>query len=289
MQRRWTVSPHEAGQRLGTFLADKLDEGYSGKQIKRWIDENQCVVNGQTERFASRKLRGGERIELHLSQTSTDVQVGVVYSDADLLAVSKPPAVTSESLLKHLTQEGTLYLVHRLDKDTSGILLFARTIQTQHALEELFRQRLINKSYLAIVVGAPKESEGVRQSYLGKVRSFDGQTIYGSVGYGSGRYAETAWRVLQRSRGCALVLCMPATGRTHQLRVHLKELGCPILGDYQYAREQQAPTRPTRHMLHAWKLAFPHPSTGKRMELVAPIPKDFEDICVQFGIAGAIG
>jgi RluA family pseudouridine synthase len=276
MRHLWTVTPQEANQRLGSFITEKLGAGYSSKQTKRWIDANLCEVNGETERFASRKLRAGERVVLHMpAQTNASpARLEVIFQDTDLVVINKPAGITCEALQKG--EAKALHLVHRLDKDTSGILVLARNAKAQQAMELLFRERAVHKTYLALVVGAPKASEGTLQSYLGKVHSFEGQSIYGPVSDGSGKYAETAWRVLARKKGCALIACFPTTGRTHQLRAHLKELGCPILGDYQYARQQQAPVRPTRQMLHAWKISFPLPSTGTTLELVAPLPSDFQ-------------
>lgn len=284
MRHEWIT---KTSYRLGTFVRDQLEGKVSAREIKRWIEGNLCEVNGMIERFASRELVKGDRVVLREKKMSVKAKEGRVeplFQDKDLLAYSKPAGVPSESLIKNLKAFGKLELIHRLDKDTSGVILLARTHAAKVAFEALFRQREIKKVYWAIVVGSPKGAAGVCQSYLGPIHQYEGQTIYGSVSDAQGRYAETAWRCVQRKGKASLIECLPKTGRTHQLRVHLKELGCAILGDYQYDRQQSIGYRPERQMLHALTIAFKHPISGINIQVSAPLPDDFQDALAYLGL-----
>lgn len=272
VDKEWIVEPTEASQRLGSFIHAKLEGKVSAKQVKRWIEENRCRINGKTERFASTQIGKGDRVAFNLPSEAKQKQSGtILFQDDDVLVFNKPPGETSEALLKRLGREYPgIGLVHRLDKDTSGVVIFSLHQQSKKALENLFRHREIFKTYLALVNGQPKDDRGIIQSYLAKLHSYQGQTVYGSVPEDQGGlYAETSWECLKRSKDVSLIACYPKTGRTHQLRVHLKELGTPILGDFQYARDQKSKLRPLRQMLHAWKLKFAD------YEFTAPPPEDF--------------
>ncbi|MDP1835730.1 MAG: RluA family pseudouridine synthase [Chlamydiales bacterium] len=275
MTLEWIVDGSESNQRLGTFVQTKLEGNQSTKQVKRWIEGNRCQVNGVTERFASRPVKKGDRVSFQVPQEATKTSHGsVIFEDDDLVVYNKSAGETSEALIKRLERNhGDLGLVHRLDKDTGGVIVFARNNLTKKRMEDLFRERAVSKTYLALVDGIPSDRKGLIQSYLGKISSYEGQTTYGSVPEAHGLYAETAWECLQRGSEAALIACYPKTGRTHQLRVHLKELGTPILGDYQYARGQNTTFRALRQMLHAWKIAFVW--NGNPVEFVAPLPDDF--------------
>ncbi|TXI35961.1 MAG: RluA family pseudouridine synthase [Nitrosomonas sp.] len=265
MHDGWIVQGFETGQRLGAFLKTKMGAGYTAREIKRWVESNLCEVNGTIERFASSSLKAGDRVVLRQSSLATSALPVELYSDNDLAAYDKPAGVTSEALAKQLS----LHLVHRLDKDTSGVIIFAKNSKAKKAMEELFRRREVAKAYLAVVVGVPKQREGLITGYLGKIHSYQGQTVYGSVAEGKGLYAETAWRLVKNCGDTAIIACYPKTGRTHQIRIHMMEIGHPILGDYQYARTQKSSHRPQHHLLHAWKIAFVHPITGNKVQIKA--------------------
>lgn len=202
----------------------------------------------------------------------------VVHQDKDLLVVHKPSGIavdTDEGKAALLKAFGEVFLVHRLDKETSGLLLLARTKEMGKSLEALFRTHEIEKGYLALVDGLIHEEVGEVRNHIGKVHSYEGQSLRGAVSPEQGRLAHTLWRVLGRGQGATLVACEPRTGRTHQIRVHMKSIGHPILGDYQYARSFHCPLRPTRCLLHAAELTFTHPTTGERKRYRAKMPDDF--------------
>ncbi len=284
----WIVSPAEAHQRLGLFLREKFNGRYSAKLLKRWVDGNRCEINGVVERFASRQVLAGDRVSLRVPKNAEPVPKReadpgrILYEDTDILLYNKPTAVTSEALVPILEKSfGPIQLVHRLDRDTSGVMLFSRNGKAKQAIEDLFRQRTVIKTYLAIVDGTPKPSHGVIKNYLGKLHSYEGQAIWGAVAEAKGQYAETTWHCISYGPQAALVMCHPKTGRTHQIRVHMKELGHPILGDYQYARRPVCQYRPLRPLLHAYKIEFPHPISKESLVVSAPIPEDFQQALVE--------
>lgn len=196
--------------------------------------------------------------------------VPVLHERPSLLVVAKPPGVPTEptrdparpsvvSLVRAalgLPAEAFLQVPHRLDLDTSGVLLLARDRAMLAALGEAFRSRAIEKTYLAVVHGSPREDAGTWSSYLAPVKESARTTRWGSVRAG-GKPAVTDYRVLRRDADRSLVECRPRTGRTHQLRVHLAEAGHPIVGDELYGAPRGEHARVGRFLLHAWRLSVP--------------------------------
>ena len=148
---------------------------------------------------------------------------------------------------------------------------------------ELFKRKEVEKEYLAVVDGVIKEEAHTIRSKLAPRHYFQGQTLYGSSS--KGQEAITKWEKIDQGTRSSFLICHPLTGRTHQIRVHLKEAGHPILGDYQYARVFHAPYPAKRHLLHAYKVGFIHPKTGERVEIVAPLPLDFQEALNTLGMA----
>lgn len=292
MSYQWTVSSEESGITLASFLRSKLPIHYSARAIKRAIESNCCQVNGRTERFASYALGIGDRVLFLSDQLMEDgkVEVGTVsfsfeaerilYEDSDLLMYNKPSGVASDSqeFLKEIKGgKPFLALVHRLDRETTGVLIFAKTEHALAMMISLFKKRLVHKSYLAIVDGVPEKQSGLIDNYLGALRRYQGQAIWGEVLKAKGLHAVTEWQVekIDKDKDIALLRCFPKTGRTHQIRVHLSGIGHPILGDYQYGKKFRTRVRAPRVMLHAESVSFENPHTGKVLEVVAPIPADF--------------
>lgn len=270
----WRVEAGESSIKLSAFLKTKLGDKLSIRQIKQAIEQNACQLNGQLIRFASTLVGKGDRV------TFQDVLIkrerksaSILYQDKWILASNKPAGIASEDqALKPVRQA---ILLHRLDKDTTGILLWALNEETQKIMEEKFKKRLIEKTYLALVNGTPKQNEGRIENYLAKINSYEGQSLWGQVVKGSGVLAITDWRVLKTFEHSALIECRPLTGRTHQIRVHLNGLGHPILGDKQYGKRAVCSYRPSRCLLHAFSLRFLHPISCETLEIQAPIPDDF--------------
>lgn len=262
--------------KLLDFIALHL-KSVSKKQIKRLIETNHCLVNQKMERFASAQVFSGDEVQFEAKNLSkpTFQAKHILFEDPYLLVYNKPAGVATDpkGVLELLKPHGRFFLTHRLDKDTSGALILAKSSEVEEKMMEAFSSRQVKKEYLALVDGTPKGKEGVIENTLGKIGAFSGQTLYGKVAQG-GKHAKTIWR---RGKRGSLLHCYPETGRTHQIRVHLSEMGHPILGDYQYGKAFKSPLRPPRHMLHAYRLTFSHPVTGILLKIQAPIPKDFQE------------
>ncbi len=270
---KWRVSRRS---RLIDALREKVSSSYSARSLKRTLESNGCRVNGRIERFASVQLERGDWVELALLETGgrEALSYPVLYEDQELLVLNKPAGAvcTDAAFQKALKQR--VYLAHRLDKDTTGVLLFGKNPAVAKELQELFERREMEKEYLAVVDGVPKARSGEIKSRFVKKGNFEGQTIWGSNPAGIGLYAETRWE-LESSLGgdAALLRCFPQTGRTHQIRVHLAEMGHPILIDRQYASRFRSSIVAARPLLHASRLQFSW--RGKSQVFMSELPADF--------------
>lgn len=276
MKKKFEVSQAQNGMKLLPFLRDRWPAAPSVKAIKRAIDGKRCRVNGRIETFSTHPLKKGDRVEIELAE-ETILKLTILYEDSDLIVCNKPAGMVSEN--KNFPAK----LVHRLDKETSGAIILAKSEEVRLKMIDQFSRREVRKEYLALVDGAVLKKEGEITTFLAKKHSYEGQTIYASAP--KGEEAVTRWKCLGTGNKGSLMLCEPLTGRTHQLRVHLKEMGHPILGDSQYAKSFTCPLRVHRHMLHALKVSFPHPRSGVKIELFAPIPDDFLDALEAIGMA----
>jgi|GEM_PF-130695 len=271
-----------SSQKLVPFLQCALPEACSGKMVRRLLEANLCRVNGRVERFGSARLERGDIVELSpawksVASPSVFPKFKTLYEDADLILVDKPVGwVCSEENCRR-TFGAHLKLVHRLDKDTTGVLALAKTPKALAGFTELFAKREVEKDYLAIVDGIPKEKEGIRESHLMKKRVFEGQTIWGS-GF-KGLHAVTSWKMLSSGNNGSLLLCRPYTGRTHQIRVHLSEIGHPILVDRQYAARFRSALFAARPLLHAFRLFF-----GGAVVAESPLPLDMRNALFSLGM-----
>jgi len=268
----WTVGKGESGESLLSFLAAKHPQ-FSKRRLKAALERNGCSVNGQIERFATHTLAAGDRVVFTPPQElpSPPKKLPILFEDPYFVIYDKPSGVASEKLSPR-------FLVHRLDKGTSGAILFAKSKKAKEAAEGLFRRRAVKKSYFALVDGAMREREGVVENYLACKRRYAGQSLWGAVEKGRGAYAKTAWKKVKEGRGATFVRCRPFTGRTHQIRVHLSGLGHPILGDGQYGRRFRSPLHAPRLMLHAAELEFTHPFNEERVAASSPLPDDFRQL-----------
>jgi 23S rRNA pseudouridine955/2504/2580 synthase/23S rRNA pseudouridine1911/1915/1917 synthase len=277
MTYKFTVLSSEQGMRLLQFLRDHLSSYSSVKGLKRAIEKRGCKINGRIETFSTAILKKGDVVELSLKEEK-QLPFGllVLYEDEDLLICNKPAGLVSDNKAfndRMPAYKGSLLLAHRLDKETSGAIILAKSEQMKKALTQLFAKREVEKTYLAIVDGVVLKQSGDIDTFLAPKQSYEGQTIYGSAGKGD--RAITHWECLKRGLNSSLILCKPVTGRTHQLRVHLKEIGHPILGDSQYSRSFSCPFHAQRHLLHAHTVAFIHPLNQEKITATAPIPDDF--------------
>ena len=296
----YVVAQEQAGQRLDHFLVAALDT-LSRTAIQRMISDGQTLVNGHTSK-AGYLLRSGDTIEISTRQRarhSPAIQLqpaplAIVYEDQDLLVVNKPAGLVVhparghsgdtllDMLLAHYPEMGQLEdnerpgIVHRLDKDTSGLLIVAKNMRAQAALVEQMKQHAIVKRYLALVEGVVSLDAGSIDAPIGRDPRYRQQMAITTAG---SREARTHFRVVERFSRHTLLLLQLETGRTHQIRVHLQAIGYPIVGDPVYGPTGKRDVLPlSRQFLHAYQLAFTHPITGQHLELEAPLPEDLEQI-----------
>ncbi len=291
-----------AGARLDVALT-RLDPGLSRARAQRLVDEGRVQVDGRVPKAAAR-LKGGERLEWTVPEPepsgllAQDLPLSVLYEDEDLLVLDKaagmvvhpargsPHSTLVNALLHRLgpSAGARLGLVHRLDKDTSGCLVVAKREAALSSLQAAFKAREVDKTYLAICHGRLPQEGRLETPYGRHPR--DRKRFTGKMA-GATRRAVTGWRVRERFEGAALAEVSLHTGRTHQIRVHLSELGHPLLADAVYGgarREARLPAESPvrraaeaigRQALHASTLAFAHPRTGARVSFEAPLPEDF--------------
>jgi 23S rRNA pseudouridine1911/1915/1917 synthase len=325
-----TVDDAQTGQRLDRILAAGLAD-LSRARIQQLLGEGRVTRDGATIRDANHRVKGGETYEMTVPEASAakpqgqDIPLDVVYEDKDLIVIEKPaglvvhPAAGNpdgtlvNALIAHcgaslmgIGGEARPGIVHRLDKDTSGLLVAAKTERAMTSLARQFANHTIERAYQALVWGAPRASEGVIEGQIGR-SPFDRKRM--AVLRGGGKRARTRYRVLERfgpeARPFAsLIECRLETGRTHQIRVHLTHLGHPLIGDPTYGRARQAPRPKTteeevafvaaagfpRQALHAFILGFQHPSLHKSLRFESPWPADFEALATALrGLNNQIG
>jgi 23S rRNA pseudouridine1911/1915/1917 synthase len=282
-----------AGLRMDLALA-KLFPQYSRNRLQTWLKSGHVLVDGRHP-ANSAETTGGERIEL-AAPPAADVArpkaqrmaLKVVFEDAYLIVIDKPVGLVVHpgagnpdrtllnGLLAHcpaLRKVPRAGIVHRLDKDTSGLLVVAKNLSAQARLAEQLAARSVKRTYLAVVHGAPPAS-GLVDAPIGRDSR---ERTRMSVTEG-GREARTNYKVLERFDKTALLECRLDTGRTHQIRVHLQHIKCPIVGDPVYRRgARSAPAFP-RQALHATALELSHPRSGKPMHWSAPLPADMKKL-----------
>lgn len=270
--RTFIVTKEEEGMTLLSFLREHKLESDSVKSLKKLIDHKCCRVGNKIERFATRKLKAGDRITLEILEQASPLSI--LYEDEALLICDKPTGVVSDlaALMRRLPKKQGLILVHRLDKETSGVLILAKTKSVYDAMVSLFEQKKVKKTYLALIKGKPENQEGSIQRPISLKKKMGGQSLYTVAE--KGKEALTLWRYLTGALGISLLMCFPITGRTHQIRVHLQSIGYPILGDALYGTVENYP----RLLLHAYKISFPHPKTHRTITVTAPLPEIFKII-----------
>ena len=309
------VPSDQAGQRLDRVLASLLPD-LSRSRLEALIDQGAVTRGGATIKDANHRVKGGESYDIAVPEAvparprGQDIPLTVVYEDKDLIVIDKPaglvvhPAAGNpdgtlvNALIAHCGESlmgigGELRpgIVHRLDKDTSGLLVAVKTERAMASLAKQFANHTIERAYHAVVWGSPRLGDGVIEGQIGR-NPFDRKRM--AVLRGGGKLARTRYRVIERfgpdARPFAsLVECRLETGRTHQIRVHLTHLGHPLIGDPSYGRARQAPRPKTpaetvafaaaadfsRQALHAYVLGFQHPTLHKTMRFESPWPSDF--------------
>jgi 23S rRNA pseudouridine1911/1915/1917 synthase len=284
------------GGRLDRLLAERIPE-LSRTRIQNLIRTGMVMVDGDPVSRPGHRLAGGERVVIAIPEARPatlqpePIPLDILYEDDALIIVNKPPGMVVhpaaghshgtlvQAILAHAPElrgvggEARPGVVHRLDKETSGLILFAKHDVAHRYLQRLFKVREIQKTYLAIVDGRPATATGRVEAAIGRdPRERKRMSV---VRAARGREAVTLFKTVEAFTDHSLLEAKPETGRTHQIRVHLAFLGCPVVGDRVYGRRK--PTLPVaRQMLHAWKARLVLPGEREPREFEAPIPPDFQ-------------
>jgi len=314
--RELVAEKSDAGQRLDQFIATRIN-GISRSRVQELITAGLVLIDAHQAK-GSHRLRGGERISIQieprppLRAEPESIPLDILYEDSDVIAVNKPAGMTvhagagtsSGTLVNALLGRGQSLsqggdalrpgIVHRLDKDTSGIILVAKNDIAHATLSEAFRQRQIQKIYIALVQGLLKQDSGTIDLAIARdPKRRTRMTARRSIVLSRAREARTDWRVLTRIDATSLLEVQLHTGRTHQIRVHFSALRHPVVGDTLYGATAQLRVGKTvlspltRNFLHAAKLGFTQPRTGTWIDLSAPLPPDLRDYLRQ--LANAAG
>lgn len=301
------VAIEEAGLRLDSFLVTHFSK-HSRVKLQRAIASGSVTVNGQPAR-SSTKLKSNQQIvftppEIHSdAPIPEDIPIAILFEDEHMVAINKPPAMVvhpakgnwkgtlTSALAFHFNQLSSVGgdtrpgIVHRLDRDTSGVILVAKTDAVHTALAKQFENRSVAKEYFAIVTPAPDRDRDIIDKPIG-AHPYQREKKAIREGHATSRSAQSFYEVIQRYKGFATVRVRPKTGRTHQIRVHMAHLGCPVLCDKLYSgrasinRSQLIPRCNqdeivlNRQALHALKIEFDHPTSGERITISAELPDD---------------
>lgn len=290
------------GGRLDQVLADMIPE-HSRNRLQQWVKAGRVDVDGKTVTEPKHKIYGGEPLTIRVDQSLTDAEAGkflpeamdlpIVYEDAHILVINKPPGLVVhpaagnwqgtllngllayDPVFAHLPRAG---IVHRLDKDTSGLMVVAKTLAAHTHLIRQLQARSVKRLYRAIVCGVPKV-DGAVNAPIGR----DPRQRTRMAVTSQGKEAITHYRLLEVFPGCSLVECALETGRTHQIRVHMAHLGHPLVGDETYLGGRRHPLpEPAAHFgrqaLHARQLGLIHPETGEPMRWTAQVPADMAQL-----------
>jgi len=298
------VSVESSGLRLDSFLAARLSE-ISRTRIQHAIGDGDILVNERVAK-SSYRLREGDQIEIDLPEpppvelVPENIPLHIVYEDDDLIVVDKPAGMVvhpgagiesgtlANALVHHFNSLSEIAgrirpgIVHRLDKDTSGLLVVAKNDVAHEHLSDQFRDRQVFKMYIALVYGQLAKDRGEIEERIG--RGTHNRTRMAVLKGGAGRPAYTVFEVTARYQGFTLLNVQIKTGRTHQIRVHLAHIGHPVVGDSTYGGGRVNEVRDVetrravqalgRHFLHATTLAFNHPHTGERLEFTSALPNE---------------
>ncbi len=293
---QWNVAAEDNKQRLDKYVTESIEDDVSRSQIQLWIEQGNVTVNGRTAK-ANYKLSAGERVEVRVPQPESvdiaaeDIPLEIVYEDADMIVVNKPRGMVVHPAVGH--SSGTLVnalmfhckdlsgingelrpgIVHRIDKDTSGLLMAAKNDKAHTSLSSQLKDHSVSRIYNALVRGNIAHTHGTVEANL--ARDPHDRKMYTVVQAG-GKHAITHFNVIERFGDYTLLELKLETGRTHQIRAHMKFIGHPLVGDPMYGRT--GGLKMQGQALHAASLGFTHPTSGERLEFSAPVPADMEEL-----------
>lgn len=315
--------------RLDAFLAKsemllKKSPDLSRAQIKKLIEQGLVSINDKSALKAGAEVKPGSVVKIKLEirtgpeHPGEDIPLEVLYEDDDIVVVNKPPNLVvhpgagnkTGTLVNALIGRGSKLsagagdrgrpgIVHRLDKDTSGVVVVAKTARAHKSLVEQFQKRTVGRAYYALVFSTPRASREISRDDIGVIdapigRHASKRTLMAILNNG-GRRAVTHWRVVERMAYGTLLEVRLETGRTHQIRVHLQHIGSPVIGDKVYGEFSGLPAKLLRaaesfgrQALHAYRLEFDHPVTGKRLSFMGGMPQDLKDLLSEFGASAEL-
>jgi 23S rRNA pseudouridine1911/1915/1917 synthase len=303
-----TVAAEFAGWRLDSYLVKQFPQ-YSRNLLKKVLDAGGVATNGLAAKPAY-KVREGMHIRIVLPEMPKEgprpeeIPLDILYEDEEFVAINKPAKMVvhparghwsgtlTAALAFHFQQLSTAGgptrpgIVHRLDRETSGVILVAKNDLTHFSLTSQFAKRTIEKEYLAILAGTPNHDRDVIDAPIG-IHPYQREKMAIRAGHTTSRESRTFYEVVERFRGFSALRVVPQTGRTHQIRLHMCHIGCPVLCDRLYGGRGRVTVADIaggkdetvlldRHALHARRLKFAHPTTGRPIEIVAPIPDDMQ-------------
>ena len=283
----YIIDEDSAGLRVEQFLRRKRYSGQNLSEIKRM--PKSILVNG-VHYYMRQELSTGDHLQVRICETQnsekippTKLALDIIYEDEDLLVLNKPAGMPIHPSLNNYTNsianalayyfqsQGKPFIFrccNRLDRDTSGLTIVSKHLVSGSILSDMTKYRKVHREYLAIVRGSVTPSEGTIQAPLGRK---DGTIIERTVDWEHGEDAVTHYKVAKEANGHSLVSLRLETGRTHQIRIHMKYLGYPLIGDYLYNPDMEYMTR---QALHSHHMEFTHPITGEHMSFTAPLPED---------------
>ena len=306
-KRHATIDPSYGGMRLDRVLGELFTD-HSRSFFARLIEEERVRVDGRVASRPSLRVESGQAVEIDLPDAaparieSQDLPLRILFEDGDLVAIDKPAGLVVHPAAGH--RDGTLVnallfhvrdlsgiggeirpgIVHRLDKDTSGVMIVAKNDEAHRKLTAEWGSERVKKEYLALLYGTPADDRASIDAPIGR----DPRDRKRMSVVAGGRRAVTEYELVERLRHVSLVRCRIRTGRTHQIRVHMKHIGHPIVGDPVYSgpqwrgipdrRIQRALASLDRQALHASRITFPHPRTGETTAIEAPLPPDLESL-----------
>ncbi|ORM38773.1 pseudouridine synthase [Francisella endosymbiont of Ornithodoros moubata] len=294
------MHPKNAGKRIDIAINEQFEQ-FSRTQIQKWLKEGSIIVNGQATK-AKYIILGDEEVKINVELLPTnewiaqDIKLNIIYEDDNIIVIDKPvnmvvhpgagnpTGTVSNALLHRYKDQDKLPragIVHRLDKDTSGLMVVAKSSIAYHNLVQQLAERKISRKYLAIV-----EGEIYQQGTINQPIGRDPINRTKMAINHRGKQAITHYTPIEVYDGFTLIECQLETGRTHQIRIHMKSIKHPLVGDQTYNKssiklEKLAITAPTRQALHAYKLSFIHPTTTKMVKFKSKLPEDMLNLKVQ--------
>lgn len=286
--------------RIDRWLTEQLPD-FSRSRLQKLIEEGQVWINDRPCSSKKVLIHPGDRVHLHipaveaLAVEAEPIALDILYEDEELIIINKPAGLVVHpapghaqgtlvnALLHHCDDLGGIGgvlrpgIVHRLDKDTTGAMVVAKTDFTLQHLQDQIRAKTAGREYLGVVHGAPRQAQGIVDQPIGRNPVHRKKMAIVPVEKG-GRVAVTHWVLLERLGNYSLIKFRLETGRTHQIRVHSAFLGYPIVGDLQYSEGRSVGVNLSGQALHAWKLTLVHPKSGETIETIAPLPEEFKKL-----------